>query len=151
MFTSYLYRTLNLIIMKRKLLITCLISYILLSCSSDDSNYKTTELTGKWKLTEAYIDPGDGSGEFQKVESKKIIEFKKNKRISSNVSLCINSMNWDEPDLGTYEYNVDEKSQISGIITPSSCNSYHFEIKNSELYIYYLCIEGCGEKYIKIE
>jgi hypothetical protein len=123
---------------------------LLFSCSSDDKDIPL-DLIGTWKLQEINNDPGDGSGTFQKVESNKTLIFKKNLEITSNGSLSENTINSNSSSRGVYR--ITENSEASGIITPSKSEhlsvEIHFEIKNSVLYIYYPCIEGCAAKYTK--
>lgn len=135
--------------MKKIFVVLCTLM-LLLSCSSDEKDIPL-DLIGTWKLQEVNNDPGDGSGTFQKVESDKTLIFKKNLEITSNGSLSENTTNSTSPSHGVYSITGD--SEASGIITPS--NSEHlsveirFEIKNSALYVYYPCIEGCAAKYVK--
>ncbi len=123
---------------------------LLLSCSSDEKDMPI-DLIGTWKLQEVNNDPGDGSGVFLKVKSNKTLIFKKNLEITSNGSLSDNTINSDSPSHGVYQITGD--SDASGIITPSGSEhlstQIRFEIKNSALYVYYPCIEGCAAKYTK--
>ena len=44
---------------------------------SEDPEVGSAELIGKWQLSEVLFDPGDGSGEFQPVESHRFfVEWK---------------------------------------------------------------------------
>lgn len=135
----------------KNLLFTLLLSVILFSCSSDNTDQDTNvELTGTWLLTEINNDPGDGSGTFSKVKSDKILVFGENNIITSNGSLCDNSTNSDSPNSGTYTIGLECES--GGLIT--SCSNISnlniaFVLKGSVMYIYYPCIEGCAAKYVK--
>ncbi len=135
--------------MKKIFVILCTLA-LLFSCSSDDKDIPL-DLIGTWKLQEVNNDPGDGSGVFQKVESNKTLIFKKNLEITSNGSLSENTINSDSPSHGVYR--ITEDSDVSGIITPSKSEhlsvEIRFEVKNSALYVYYPCIEGCAAKYTK--
>ncbi len=122
---------------------------IILSLSSCSTNEREREieLLGEWKLIEMYSDPGDGSGTFNPVESNKRIEFKSNGEYVSNGTLCHLSMESNQTSSGMY-------SNSEMTISPSNCglqNDLTFEINNSYLIINHFCIEGCGEKYIKID
>ncbi|GAB6010297.1 hypothetical protein FACS1894179_09380 [Bacteroidia bacterium] len=135
--------------MKKVLAVFCTMM-LLFSCSSDDKGIPL-DLIGTWKLQEINNDPGDGSGTFQKVESNKTLIFKKNLEITSNGSLSENTIDSNSSSHGVYR--ITENSEASGIITPSKSKhlsvEIHFEIKNSVLYVYYPCIEGCVAKYTK--
>jgi hypothetical protein len=57
----------------KKIFILLFCAGILLACNESDDY--DPELTGKWKLAEVLADPGDGSGTFHKVSSKKHWNF----------------------------------------------------------------------------
>lgn len=133
----------------KKFLSILFIANMMFSCSSDDNNTINPDLAGTWKLSEVNNDPGDGSGVFIKVKSNKILTFKGNNTITSNSSLCQNTITSDSPSSGTYE--VDTDSPLKGTIKSPACDNQEiqFEIQGSTLYVYYSCIEGCTAKYIK--
>ncbi|WP_452222106.1 hypothetical protein [Lacinutrix salivirga] len=56
----------------------------LISGSYDDQKNFETGLIGNWKLIEVLVDPEDGSGTFQSIESNKTIEFKVNGIVKIN-------------------------------------------------------------------
>ena len=119
----------------------------LTSCTKEDVFLKNTELIGKWKLIEQYLDPGDGSGDFRPIESERIIEFFKNGKILSNGSFC--SMNSDTSENNTGSFNDEEV-----IIVKNGCNSSTYKINykliDGNLQLWYPCIEGCAQKFQKI-
>lgn len=127
--------------LKRFFLLFLLIG--LFSCSEDDA-----DLIGEWQLVEAYVDPGDGSGQFQKVKSKKLIQFYANGEVRSNGSLCDVSIESTEPSSGTYSFE-------DSTIIVKNCGGYNpqvkasFSIEGKYLIIHHFCMEGCGEKYVK--
>lgn len=139
----------NLKKMKKIFVVFCTLT-LLFSCSSDDKDIPL-DLIGTWKLKEVNNDPGDGSGIFQKVESNKILIFKKNLEVTSNGSLSDNTISSSSASHGVYR--ITEDSDASGVITPSNSETQsmeiRFEIKGSALYAYYPCIEGCAAKYTK--
>ena len=118
----------------------------MLSCTNKDENPENPELIGKWRLIEILADPGDGSGKFQKVNSRKIIEFHSDEKITSNGSIYYMSVEVDSPSAGTYSLSD------STIISPD-CSNYlrniRFKIEKSFLIISYPCDEACLEKYKK--
>jgi len=118
------------------------------SCSNDDSGGDiSTDLIGEWQLIEANADPGDGSGTFQPVDSDKVVVFLSNGTVTSNGSICILSIDSNNPTSGTY-------SLSDSTISSSDCvadRDVEFEIVNSNLIMRYPCIEACEEKFTKIK
>lgn len=53
-----------------------------------DSTPEPHTIYGTWTLTEQLTDPGDGSGEFQEVESDFTITFREDGSFIANGSLC---------------------------------------------------------------
>lgn len=131
------------------LMITAIIG--LASCNDDDNTPGAEpELVNQWSLIEQLVDPGDGSGTFQPVESNKVIEFFSDGTVRSNSTLC-----FMDPD-GTNQtftgtYDPDEMT-----INPDDCSDDDFlrltyEQDGGILYLYYLCIEPCGQKFVVVE
>ncbi|GAA4896737.1 hypothetical protein GCM10023311_21860 [Flaviramulus aquimarinus] len=136
--------------------ITILIAIFFLNCTSDDSkSIDKTGLIGTWKLIEQFADPGDGSGAFQPIESDRVIEFFSNGTLTVNSTLCFrdNTIIPNQSASGTYVF-ASESEFNTGDIMPNDCNSelnrITFEIEDSKLILWYLCVEGCGEKFEKI-
>jgi hypothetical protein len=61
--------------MKTKILALAVIILTLISCSKNDDDTSSNLLIGTWKLTEMLIDPGNGSGTFNSVNSNKNLIF----------------------------------------------------------------------------
>ena len=120
---------------------------LLFGCSSDDLD--SSNIVGKWKLVQVLADPGDGSGTFVNIESNKTITFFSDNTFSSNEYLCSFSPLAPLKTGGTFS---TEKREIY----PNSCESFaevklSYRIENKALIVSYFCIEGCAEKYVKIE
>ena len=120
---------------------------LLLSCSDTDDKTTDSTLIGKWKLTEILMDPGDGSGTFHPVNSKKITEFHSDGTITSNGSICMASDQTNFPGKGTY-------SLVDSTIYSSDCAkglplNITFNFEEASLIISYPCDEPCREKYLK--
>lgn len=119
--------------------------YGLISCSEDEE--QPVDLVGEWKLTEMYLDPGDGSGDFTPVNSNRIVRFFADGTISSNGKLCEMSTNSDENSNGSYD--------LSNMVIEADCNFFGrdiiFELKNNSLTLSYPCIEACAQKFVKIK
>ncbi len=129
--------------MKKMVLLT-LMSLMILSCNKDE-----TGLTGEWKLVAQLMDPGDGSGVFTAVESDKTITFFKNGKLESNKDLCYPLSASPESSKGTYsiEDSTLNITTCSGITSPT----IWFILSGDTLILSYLCFEGCGEKYVRID
>ncbi|SHI39853.1 hypothetical protein [Aquimarina spongiae] len=133
----------------KKYIIILLLSVAFVSCSNDDDN-QSPEATviGKWKLVEALVDPGDGSGTFQPVESNQTITFfETGSVVSENGSLCNIFSESAETSTGTFSFetNTLEIGCVDDVITLT------FERTTLNLIIYYPCIEGCAFKYIRVD
>ncbi len=141
----------------KKLLITIL-TLVFLSCSSDDTKPSNeVDLVGKWQLIEQYLDPGDGSGDFQPIDSERIIEFFSDSTVVINGELCFMSSEVGTKETGSYMLNTDSNNdfQYDGEILPNTCSSrsakVYFDLPVSgNLILWYQCIEGCGQKFKKI-
>lgn len=126
------------------------------SCSSDDSKpTDEIELIGKWKLIEQYSDPGDGSGDFQSIESNRVIEFLKDGTVEINGQLCFMASEVGDIETGDYLLITDSDTQYDGEIIPNICSSrsakVYFDLPVSgNLILWYQCIEGCAQKFSKI-
>ncbi|MDY7395411.1 hypothetical protein UMM65_09175 [Aureibaculum sp. 2210JD6-5] len=131
-----------------RFLVFVLALLILLSCTKEQDVFlKNPELIGKWKLIEQLADPGDGSGTFMPVESYRTVEFFKNGKVVSNGSLCDFSSSSDNYSEGIFN---DVKQTIRTTSCENEGSEIIYELKNSELIFYYLCIEGCAQKFEKI-
>lgn len=120
----------------------------LIACSDDDKAKSTdAELIGTWKLSQVYMDPGDGSGDFTNVDSEKTITFLSDGTVNSNTDLCFMSSEIGQPSTGTF-------SETEMIITVLDCDvspfELFFEIEENHLMVSYFCIEACQEKYVKL-
>ncbi len=119
---------------------------VLVSCSDDDT--EDADLIGNWKLIEILVDPGDGNGTFQDVDSEKMITFLGEDTFTSNGNICEMTGSIENPSEGFY-------SETDSTITPVGCSdltvilNFNYEINGNTLKIYYPCIEPCIAKYTK--
>ncbi len=131
----------------KKIAIILLVGLVLTACKKDTVLQENVELVGTWKLTEQLVDPGDGSGVFKSVESEKTIEFLSNGTVISTGTLCTMSIEKGAESVGTYV--IDD-----GYIVPEGCAysglKVFFELKNANLILGYQCIEGCSQKFVKL-
>ncbi len=132
-----------------KTILIVLITTTFYSCTQEEDIFsKNTELICKWNLIEQLVDPGDGSGTFQPIDSERTIEFFKNGKVVSNGSFCSMSSNSGQKSYGVFNDNKE-------IITPKEdCNSSEYKIYykliDGYLHLSYQCIEGCAQKFEKI-
>jgi hypothetical protein len=126
------------------------LTLLLFSCSKDDDDKVDNSnpgILGTWKMTEQLLDPGDGSGTFQPVESSKTLTFYANNTMASNGEICSASAAAEHSTYGVY--SVQDSS-----ITANACstNSWgiHFEINGGSLILNYPCIEPCKAKFEKL-
>jgi hypothetical protein len=130
----------------------------LTNCNSDDNKPSDeTEFNGKWKLIEQYLDPGDGSGDFQPIESDRIIELLSDGTVSINGKLCVMSSEVGDIETGTYMITSSDEADTTydGEIIPNTCSSrsakIYFDLSLSgNLILWYPCIEGCAQKFTRI-
>ncbi len=128
----------------------------LISCSEKDPISFTEEddLQGTWLLIEQYADPGDGSGDFIKVDSDKTIQFFADGSFLGNGSFCTMTFDSKTESNGTYTV-TDELTEFSSenYLAPENCDFegpkvfLHFE--NGNLILSYQCFEGCAQRYVK--
>ena len=126
----------------KKLLFLLFVSSLFISCNDDDNDPQT--LVGSWRLTAVWLDPGDGSGEFQSVTDGSTLNFSSDgETVTISTSFC----NATNENTATY-------SEVDGTITLPECGNFtpytiYFEIIASDLILSYPCIEACQYKYNK--
>ncbi len=119
------------------------------SCSTtfnSPADLDNKEIVGKWQLTEALADPGDGSGTWQTVENGRTLEFDENGMVYSSTSFCygeqINEATFDASEKMISSNCADRNVELS------------YELKEGKLFITPhnpRCAEACGTKYSKVE
>ena len=136
--------------MMKKALFFFFVSLLMNSCSSNEIS-EDPQLIGKWKLIEQLADPGDGSGVFKKVVSNKTIEFLANGTVVSNGTFCDTNINSETETIGEY---FTSENYLKPTIE-NECDfpdlKIYFEFQNENLILWFPCIEGCGQKFKKIE
>lgn len=134
------------------------VALFLYNCTSDDGSPKgDVELLGKWKLIEQYTDAGDGSGDFNPITSNRTVEFFSDGTIIANGILCYMSTEVGENNSGVFKLisSNEADTNYDGEIKPNDCDfsetKIYFDISSdNKLVLWYLCIEGCGQKFEKI-
>ena len=131
---------------------------LVLSCSDDDDQQFLSgdSLPGKWLLVEAFFDPGDGSGEYEEVNSNRHLEFTDDMSIvTTNIPVCSLEFNSETEEIYSGEIVYDYQGQ------PVDELNADFVIKSGDcevlvtheppyIIVYLNCIEGCGLKFRKI-
>jgi hypothetical protein len=115
------------------------------ACTNDEDN-ENPELVGSWKLVEQYSDPGDGSGDYEPVDSEFTITFNEDGTFTANSNMC----NMTADTVGSASGKWDDASGSLEVVGCAFAGfGITYEIKESYLFIYYPCIEGCGQKFEK--
>ena len=132
-----------------------LLSLCVVGCTSNENNQPyedNPELLGKWKLIEQLSDPGDGSGVFNPIESDREIEFFSDGTVVANGVLCYMSSVVGAQSSGSFSV-LEDNEYYDGEIIPDDCDypetKLYYKIEGAYLIIWYLCIEGCGQKFVK--
>ena len=129
---------------------------LIFSCSdSDDITFaEESDFQGSWLLVGQYIDPGDGSGDFENVDSGKTIQFFADGSFTSKGSLCMMNTESDSESNGIYVV-MEKLNEYSAenYLTPENCDFEDFKVMlqfdGSNLLLSYQCFEGCVQKYAK--
>ncbi len=142
----------------KNLILILTLTGILCSCnnSDDQQNVINPNLFGKWKLIETLNDPGDGSGVFESIDSEKTIEFFDDGTFSLSGPLCGLSPSAGKitkGNVGSSMYTSDNTLSAN-----ESCDlieegtEYVVTIEGAHLILSWsACIEGCYQKYEKLE
>ncbi|MDH7445637.1 lipocalin family protein [Aquimarina sp. 2201CG14-23] len=130
--------------MKKYVLLFSVFLLCVFSCNNDD--VVNPDLLGKWRLVAQLVDPGDGSGTFQPINSDMELEFLADGVLKvSNGDLC--ALTIPSEGNSTENYDVDENEINVSCENPVTIN---YEIKEGSLFLYFLCIEGCAQQYRKL-
>ncbi|WP_405376684.1 hypothetical protein [Nonlabens sp. Asnod3-A02] len=127
----------------KKILIILTIAIAFISCNNDDGNDSITPLSivGNWNLTATLADPGDGSGTFQPASGKSL-NFTDQGVVNCNVSFCFGSLT-QATSTGTYDV-------MTTTIDVENCIGTYIFIDANTIEISHLCIEPCGERYVRV-
>lgn len=118
------------------------ISFILFSCNE---NEETSIQNSEWKLSEIYMDPGDGSGDFSAVSSNKILIFYSDNTFTCSGNICALGIETENPTTGTVDWD-NHKLWVENCIF----SEIPFTLNENQLILYYpSCIEVCAMKYLK--
>ncbi len=121
--------------MKKYLIAIIILAAISTGCNK---NIAKTGLIGKWKLTEALYDPGDGSGKWTPPSQLTTIEFTLGGVIKYNNN---------KPSV---KYKIISDSVVE-ISSSSATVNITYELDGNKLTLIPPCIEACGERYIRLD
>ncbi|MGV3695635.1 hypothetical protein [Flavobacterium sp.] len=136
--------------MKRYVVYSVLALFVAACSSSTDRESETSEFLGKWKLTHMLMDPGDGSGTYEPVAGEYTLEFLTNGSIRTNYPLCNLNVQAGADDF-TFPYIASENRIPSTACDYPEEYSINYHIDGGNLILSFPCIEGCLEKFERIE
>ncbi|RWY47966.1 lipocalin family protein [Mucilaginibacter gilvus] len=119
---------------------------LIAACGKESKFLVNTSLQGKWKLSATYADPGDGSGKYLPVSASntEYVQFKTDGTLAGTAFV-------------NYE-SYAEKDSVTLIFTATdhiTKQNFRYSIKGNELTMSpagpIMCIEGCGERFTKID
>ena len=124
--------------------------YILLfafifSCTKEEPATPGEPLS-TWKLTEVYIDPGDGSGTFVPAGYNREISLYGDSTYRASARLCGIDNVRGRAIRGTY-------SPSQNILFSPTCDlqtEYDYTLTDLEMVVFFFCDEGCAERYVRV-
>ena len=126
----------------KKIFLIITIALLIVSCNKKKEKGEVSS----WRLVEQLFDPGDGSGEFEPVDSDKTITFFEDGIIKSNGELC--SMEAGITEEGSTGNYISESNTITANCSGNDF-SYSYEMNGDELIVSFPCIEPCRHKFKK--
>lgn len=119
------------------------------SCEKNNNCEGATTPVGQWKLVAEYLDPGDGSGDYQGVDSDRELTINDDGTFISNKNLCEPFGENSAPSTGMWS-DTTSVSWATGELVADDCEvrAYWQLIDDGcTLQLSYLCIEGCGQRF----
>jgi len=123
-------------------ILLALTGLLFVTCKKDGDTANAT-LTGKWKLTESLLDPGDGSGKWMPVPNSAVvyIQFESNGKLEGTAFP------------GYISYLVKDSVTLTFTSKDNVLQNYRYAIKNDTITMSpdgpIRCYEACGAKYVK--
>ncbi len=133
--------------MKKTILIFS-IAFMINACTNEDYNDLEPDLVGNWKMVGYLSDPGDGSGTYADIESKKTINFLANGTFTSSGSLC-QMLSSENENSTSGNYNLSSLNVSAVECNNQSDLNLRYEISGDSLFLFYPCREACYVKYEK--
>ena len=118
-------------------LLSLLAICLLFSCSKTDNN---SELAGKWKRVEQFINPGNG-GYWKETKDMRpvFLELTESGKVRSN--------HYVYERYSTYLMIGRDSIEFTNATGEKRYHFYSFQ--EGKLTIQYLCIEGCGDRFVR--
>lgn len=131
------------IAMKRFLVLVLGALLLQFKCSEDEIT-EPVSLFGTWQLEAVLVDPGDGSGTFQNVDSEKNIVFNTDSTFTSNGLGCV-VFGGNTTSLASGTFNNNQ-------LFIEDCEMpVFFFVEEDRLYLNnFGCIEECSERYFPV-
>jgi len=121
----------------KKLLLPLLAILCIFYLSCKKGNDSPGEIYGTWKLTETLMDPGDGSGKYQKAKGKdKYLILEKSGKIEGDVLTEFST--FKILDSVRIELKAKSNNQVL---------TYYYKVSAKSLTLNPPCIEGCGLRF----
>lgn len=110
-----------------------------LSCKKENETEGSKDIYGIWRLTESYVDPGNGSGKYKEVTGEpKYLIFDKSGNVKGTA--FSNLVSFRILDSVVIKFVVKDSNQ--------SVN-YRYKISERSLTLNPPCFEGCGFKFVR--
>lgn len=110
----------------------------LFSCAKDKQS--GTDIVGKWQRTEKYASPGFPVDWQKANDNPKVkVEFTADGKVISGSA----------PYADFASYRTFAQDSIEFTTTTGQKNRYTYFIENGKLTIWFLCIEGCGDRFVR--
>ena len=98
-------------------------------------------------------DPGDGSGTFMPISSERTLEFFGDGTLIVNGELCFMTSQVGKQSSGIFSVLVNN-NYYDGEILPNGCDNtetkVYFKTEGINLVLWFQCIEGYGQKFVKV-
>jgi len=129
----------NKINMKIKTGILVFLVMTMIGCSNPaQKNESSNQLEGRWKMTEHYFDIGDGNGQWWRTDSSK------------QVTLEITSTQIVRNGKDPVRYKHAAPGSFQQYLTNGDSILVKYSFTGDTLELRPPCIEGCGERYVKL-
>lgn len=112
------------------------------SCDKENNE----EVQATYKLIEIYSDPGDGSGEFNPIQSNKRLEILNDNKVRTVNGLLCNFGH----EVGQTGSGIIDQEEMTIVGDGCSEIPMTYTLEGDYLILTRLCIEGCAEKYERV-
>ncbi len=132
----------------KKIAMLILVALAVTACQYDqDDRLDLSVLEGTWHLTEVLFDPGDGSGEFRQIDSKRQMTLTPENTYTANYDVC-QAIEEGENFTGSFD-RIDAQEFLIPC-AGSLLNSVQGRLEDGFLVLYYPCDEPCAYRFRKI-